>query len=96
MLQTALARYIDTHLVDVADKVEVCETDCHSSRNRIVCLSSCLIDVGTPVVMRIRQLFSRSLPAKLELRAVLFSSPILHSSNRAGRARSSCLWQSSN
>ena len=91
MLQPALARYIDTHLVDVADKVEVCETDCRSSRNRIACLSSRLIDVGTHVVMRVRQLFFLSLPAKLELRAVLVSSPILHSSNRAGRARPSCL-----
>ena len=75
----------------MADKVVVCATDCHSSRNRIVCLSSRLIEVGTPVVMRVRQLFSRSLPAKLELRAVLVSTPILHSSKTAGCARPSCL-----
>ena len=35
MLQPAPVSYIDTHLVDVADKVEVREKDCRSSRSRI-------------------------------------------------------------
>ena len=60
MLQPALVRYIDMHLVDVVDKVAVGYKDCHSSYGPVESyhlfsqsLLSSLPVVGTPVAMRV-------------------------------------------